>query len=617
MLEQFTRPFKYPKSEALLQLKTSADSELLPKSKTKNWKKTLTRIWTHLAHSKLLLVMVLLMVVLSSTMVLLSPYMLGQAIDHIPEGLSVIIYWIIALAVVYSIQSISIFLQNYWMIGAAQNTVFSMRTKLFRQLHLLPIAFFDKRRHGELMSRVTNDMENVSSTLNSSFIQIVTSVLTLVGILVMMLIHSVLLTLLTLLVVPAMVFGMKWITRRTSGLFKEQQSDLGEMNGYIEETLSGQRIVKTFSLEKKVIEEFRQKNEQYKRSAFWAQTLSGFIPKLMNGLNNLSFAIIAGIGGVFVVQDMISVGIMVMFAEYSRQFTRPLNDLANQFNTLLSAVAGAERVFEIMDEEEERSDEVAAIELPHIKGDVEFSNVSFAYEGSDETVKEVSFTATKGQTIAFVGPTGAGKTTLINLLSRFYIPDQGTIYLDGHDITKIKRESLRAHMAFVLQDSFLFEGTVRDNIRYGKLEATEEEIVEATKQANAHSFIMKLPDQYDTLLKHGGSGISQGQKQLLSIARAILANPSILILDEATSSIDTITEVHIQDALQSLMKGRTSFIIAHRLNTVRKVDQIMVLVEGRIIEQGSHDQLLEKKGFYAELYHSQLRDKTNSGMPIL
>lgn len=611
MLKELSRPFQYPRSQRNEEDSSNTVQPSVRKPKARNSMATLKRIWMYLADSKGRLGMVLIMIVLNSSLALLGPFLVGMAVDDflVARDSSGLIYLLLGLMAVYLVYSLSGWLQNIWMIGIAQNTVYTMRTQLFRHLHQLPITFFDKRRHGELMSRVTNDIENVSSTLNSSFIQIISSVLALIGTISVMLWLSPLLMLLTLLVVPAMVFGMKWITRRTGRLFKEQQRNLGDLNGYIEETMSGQRIVKTFSLEKRVISEFKVKNERLKGSGFWAQTFSGFIPKLMNGLNNLSFAIIAGVGGILALHDIISIGVIVIFAEYSRQFTRPLNDLANQFNTFLSAIAGAERVFDVLDEEEESKDEGDAVHLPEVRGDVSFSHVSFAYDKGSETITDMSFAASPGETIAFVGPTGAGKTTVINLLSRFYDADSGTIFIDGHDITTIKRESLRRRMAFVLQDSFLFQGTIRENIRYGRLEASDDEVEEAAKLANAHTFIMKLSDRYDTVLKQGGSGISQGQKQLLSIARAILANPSILILDEATSSIDTITEIHIQDALQRLMQGRTSFVIAHRLNTVQNVDTILVLEDGQIIERGSHEQLLEEKGFYYELYHSQLKNE--------
>ena len=582
------------------------------KKEVRNWYGTLKRLWRYLSVRKGLLSLVLVMVVVSSALGLLGPFIVGTSIDKyiVDQDTATFVKALVALLFIYIFYSLSSWLQNYWMIGIAQDTVFEMRTSLFHHLQKLPIPYFDKRQHGELMSRVTNDMENVSSTLNSSFIQVVSSVLTLVGTVSVMIYLSPLLTVITLTIVPVMFFGLKWITNRTGKLFKETQKNLGELNGYIEETISGQRIVKSFSQEERVMREFREKSTKLKKTAYWAQTYSGFIPKLMNVLNNLSFAIIAFIGGVFALNGTagITIGVIVIFAEYSRQFTRPLNDLANQFNTLLSAVAGAERVFDVLDETEEAEDEKNARELTSVKGDVTFNNATFSYEEDEQTIRNVSFHVSAGETVAFVGPTGAGKTTMINLLSRFYQLDSGEIFIDGHEIKSIKRESLRSHMAFVLQDSFLFEGTIRENIRYGKLNATDAEVEEAAKSANAHSFIKKLPNGYDTVLKQDGSGISQGQKQLLSIARALLADPSILVLDEATSSIDTITEVKIQEALQRLMKGRTSFVIAHRLNTIQKADQILVLQDGQLIEKGSHDDLLAYGGFYHDLFTSQLRD---------
>jgi len=430
----------------------------------------------------------------------------------------------------------------------------------------------------------------------------------LVGTIAVMIWLSPILTIATLLIVPLMYMGMLWITNRTGRFFKEQQQRLGDINGYIEEIVSGQRIVKMFSQEERVIEEFTEKSGRLRDAGFWAQCVSGFIPKLMNGLNNLGFTLVAAVGGLLALHHMISIGIIVTFAEYTRQFTRPLNDLSNQFNTLLSAVAGAERVFEILDEEVETVDEAQAAALPAIKGEVVFQGVSFSYEEESKTIKDVSFRVNPGETVALVGPTGAGKTTIINLLSRFYNVDQGAILIDGIDISTVKRASLREKMGFVLQDSYLFQGTVMENIRYGRLDASDDEVIEAAKMANAYSFIMNLPEQFNTMLTQDGGGISQGQRQLLSIARAILAKPSILILDEATSSIDTVTEIKIQEALERLMDGRTSFVIAHRLNTIQRADQILVIGEGKIVEKGSHAELLEQKGAYYELYTSQFKE---------
>ncbi|MFI8684249.1 ABC transporter ATP-binding protein [Rossellomorea sp. NPDC077527] len=578
--------------------------------KARDAKGTLRRLWSYLSRMKMFLYLVILMVFISSAASLLGPFLVGKAIDEyiVTKEATGLIRLVIGLITVYILHSLSIWFQNYWMIGVAQDTVYRLRKDLFHQLHQLSIPFFDKRKHGELMSRVTNDIDNVSATLNSSFIQIISSILTLVGTVSIMLWLSPLLTLITLTIVPLMILGMKWITKRTGRLFKEYQQNIGELNGYIEETISGHSIIKTFSREETAIKDFSEKNQRLRTSAYWADTYSGFIPKLMNVLNNLSFAVIAGVGGIFALNGMITIGVIVIFAEYARQFTRPLNELANQYNTLLSAIAGAERVFQILDEEEEAKDEGDAVEINSVEGKVDFQHVSFSYEKGERTLEDVSFSIRPGETIALVGPTGAGKTTITNLLSRFYELNEGSIKIDGRDIQTIKRKSLRQQMGFVLQDSFLFQGTIADNIRYGRLDASDEEVRSAAKLANAHTFIGKMPQGYESLLRADGSGISQGQKQLLSIARAILSDPSILILDEATSSIDTITELKIQDALKRLMEGRTSVVVAHRLNTIRQADQILVLDQGRIIERGSHEELLEEKGFYHGLYHSQLKE---------
>jgi ATP-binding cassette subfamily B multidrug efflux pump len=577
----------------------------------KNWSGTLRKIWSYCSVHKGLLLLIFLMVLISSSLGLLGPYLLGVAIDRfvVSSSSDGLILLLLLLAGNYVLLSLSSWLQNYWMIGVAQKTVYAMREDLFRQLHKLPMSYFVKRQHGELMSRLTNDIDNVSQTLNSSFIQLVSSVFTFTGMIILMIWLSPLLTLITLVIIPIMFYGMKWITARTSKYFKEQQKNLGDLNGFVEETLSGQSIVKVFSREEQVTTEFLEKAQKLKVSGYWAQTYSGFIPKLMNGLTNLSFGVIAIVGGMLVMKDMISIGVVVTFSEYARQCIRPLNDLANQFNTFLSAIAGAERVFEVLEENGEVSDEQDAIELPELQGEIVFSNVSFSYNQEGKTLQGVEFRVAPGETLALVGPTGAGKSTIVQLLSRFYDADFGHIFIDGHDIKSIQRANLRRHMGFVLQDSFLFQGTIRENIRYGKLDASDAEVEQAAISANAHAFIMKLPMQYDTLLKQDGSGISQGQKQLMSIARAILADPSILILDEATSSIDTITELKIQEALFRLMKGRTSIVIAHRLNTIQQADQILVVDKGTVIEKGSHASLLQEKGFYYGLFHNQFDDE--------
>ncbi|MFS0672031.1 ABC transporter ATP-binding protein [Ornithinibacillus sp. 179-J 7C1 HS] len=601
-------PFQYEK------IPLENISEEVTKKRAKNTWGTIKRIWSYLAREKTRLWLVVLMVLISSAMSLLGPFMVGKAIDFFimtkeAQGLALLA---IGLLGVYLLNSLSIFLQSFWMIGIAQNTVYDLRSELFRKFHRLPIAYFDKRQHGELMSRITNDIDNVNNTLNQSVIQVFSSVLTLVGTVGVMLYLSPVLTVVTMSIIPVMFFATRWITKRTGPLYKLQQKRLGELNGYVEETVSGQHVVKTYSQEERVINEFEVKNKDLNHSGFWALTIAGFIPKVMNMLNFLSFGMIALVGGILALNTtLVTVGTIVIFTEYARQFTRPLNELSNQFNLLLSAVAGAERVFNVIDEVEEELDEGNAIELENTNGHFKFENVSFGYE--DETILDnISFEAKPGQSVAFVGHTGAGKTTIINLISRFYNYDSGSITLDGIDLKDIKRSSLRSHMAFVLQDSFLFHNTIRENIRYGRLNATDEEVIEAAKKANAHDFIMQLPDGYDTILDQDGSGISQGQKQLLTIARAFIAEPTILILDEATSNIDTITELKIQEALKELMKGRTSFIIAHRLNTIQEADQIVMLEHGTILEKGNHEELLNLRENYFNLYKGQLREVVGS-----
>ncbi|GGG15661.1 ABC transporter ATP-binding protein [Paenibacillus aceti] len=609
MFKALVEPFRHPYPKEVIQRQEGSGRK--PRAKARDWSGTLGRLWGYLAQRKAKLTLVLVMVVFSSSLALLGPYMLGVAVDDYlgGSGGQPWVWFLVGIGLVYAGSSLTSWLQNIWMIEIAQETVYRMRSDLFTKLHALPISFYSKRQQGEIMSRVTNDIENVSSTLNSSAIQIFSSVLTLTGTIVVMLYLSPILTLLTFIVVPLMMFGMRWITRRTGPLYKQRQKDLGNLNGYIEETLSGQRIIKAFSQEERVLREFRTRNAAIRKSGFWAQTISGFIPKLMNFLNNFSFALVAGIGGVLAIYGQVTVGVIIVFVEYARQFTRPLNDLANQWNTLLSAIAGAERVFEVMDEDEEAADESGAQPIEQVAGKVSFSQVYFSYEQDGDTLEDISFTAEPGEMIALVGPTGAGKTTLIQLLSRFYEHDNGIIAIDDKDINSIRRDSLRSHMAFVLQDSFLFQGSIRDNIAFGRLEATDAEIEAAARLANAHSFIMRLPHGYDERLGIGGDGISQGQKQLLAIARAMLANPSILVLDEATSSIDTVTELKIQEGLQRLMKGRTSFVIAHRLNTIRQADKILVLKDGQLIEQGDHRDLLKRDGFYSKLYYGQLQEQ--------
>ncbi|MEK4700312.1 ABC transporter ATP-binding protein [Solibacillus sp. FSL R7-0668] len=570
-------------------------------ARAENWTYTIKRILDFVAEQKALLIVVLLLVVASSLLALIGPFIIGRLIDRFIDGssLSTLDLWLYGLAVIYLLYGLASYFQNYWMVSIAQQTVYRIRTQLYEHFFKLPLRFFDKRKHGELMSRATNDIETISSTLNSAFIQVVSSILTLTGTVAVMLWLSPLLTLVTMLIIPLMFYGMRWITKRTSLLFKQQQAAIGEMNGLIEESINGQHVVKAFSQEQEMLRQFDEKNQRIRTVGFWSLTYSGFIPKVMNTLNSLSFAIVACVGGVFAYYGHISIGTIVIFTEYARQFTRPLNDLANQFNTVLSALAGAERVFLILDE---KPDHVAGNNVL-LSGDVRFDQVSFQYDADavKPTLSNVSFTIESGQSVALIGQTGAGKTTIMQLLTGLYEKTSGRILFDGVPIEEISKAHLREQMAFVLQDPFLFEMSIKDNIRYGKLDATDAEIIEAAKKANAHSFIERLPNGYETIISGDGSQISQGQKQLISIARAFVANPKILLLDEATSSIDTVTELHIQAALEKLMQGRTSFIIAHRLNTISKVDYVIVLNQGKIVEQGPRHQLIEEQGIFGQM----------------
>lgn len=575
--------------------------------KASNVKKTLKRIWNLVDEQRLLLILVLVMVLLTSVFTLLGPFLIGRLIDEqiVPKKLTGLATIIITLIGIYVALSITSFLQNYLMIGIAQQTVFRMRTKLFKKYQTLPISFFDRRQHGDLMSRMTNDMDNVSTTLNSTFIEVFSSILIIVGTVTIMLFLSPLLTLLTMFIIPIMYFATRWITKRTGILFKRQQATLGELNGMVEETVSGQLVVKAYSQEKRMLTSFQKRSELLKRTGYWANIYSGCMPKVMNLLNNLSFALIAGVGGYLAYKGHVTIGTIVIFVEYARQFTRPLNELANQFNNVLSALAGAERVFELIDEE----DEIETVKnslTERLRGQIDFENVYFKYniEQQPYTLENINLTITAGTTVALIGSTGAGKTTIMQLIARFYDAQKGRILIDGQPIESIKRADLRQQMAFVLQEPFLFEMTIMDNIRYGRLEATDEEIITACKQANAHDFIEKLAGGYEHILTAEAGDISQGQKQLLSIARALVADPAILLLDEATSSIDTVTELKIQEALDRLMEGRTSIIIAHRLNTVKKAHHIFVMERGKIIEQGSPTQLLNEQGRYYDMVHA-------------
>ena len=578
-----------------------------PVLKPKNVKNTLKRMWWYLSEHKIRLFFVFLLVVITSVLTLVGPYLIGKAIDNyiIPRDFNGLFRLLLFMAAIYALISLFIWLQNRTMINVAQLTIRNMRKDAFDKLESLPISFFDTRPRGDVMSRLTNDIDLINNALSSSLTQIFSSIITLTGTVILMLWLSPLLTVISMITVPIMLITTNIITKHTRRYFSEQQRVLGVLNGFAEENISGQKVVKAFVREAKEIERFEVTNEELKNVGIKAQIYSGIMGPLMNVLNNIGFAIVALSGGWLAVQQVITVGTIATFINYTKQFTRPLNELANQINIIQSAIASAERLFEIMDESPEPADPPDAIELKSVKGDVEFRNVSFSYKPDEAVLKNINFHAYPGQTIALVGPTGAGKTSIINLLTRFYDPDNGDIFIDGYNIQKITRKSLRSSLGIVLQDTYLFSESVKENIRYGRLDATDEEVKAAARLANAEQFILSLPEGYDTILSEDGGDLSQGQRQLLAIARAILANPAILILDEATSSVDTRTEQHIQEAMLKLMEGRTSFVIAHRLSTIRKADMILVINDGEIIERGNHMQLLKQKGFYYNLYMSQ------------
>lgn len=571
--------------------------------KPKNIKQTLLRLWSYLNKYKILLFIVFILVIVNTLSTLLGSYMLRPLVNnYIEKGdLVGLAKGLVVMALIYLIGVIATYFQARVMIGISQKTIYDLRTDLFDKMQHLPVKYFDTNTHGDLMSRFTNDVDTVSDALNNTITQLFSGIISLSGTLILMLTISPILTILTLFIVPAMFFTAKAILGRSKSYFSAQQKAIGKVNGYIEEMVTGSKVVKVFNHEKDVEDEFDKLADDLCQKATKAQILSGMMMPAMQGLNTLNYALVAMVGGVLSISGILDIGGMLVFLQYSRQFGRPINEISNQFNTLLSALAGAERMFELMDVTPEPEDNNSAIELKNIKGDVRFNDVTFGYNEDKIILKNISLFAKPGQKIALVGSTGAGKTTITNLLTRFYDIQSGEITIDGIDIKDIKRNSLRNSMAMVLQDTHLFTGTVKENIKYGRLDATDEEVVAAATLAGADSFIRRLPHGYDTMLEGDGANLSQGQRQLLNIARAAIANPAILILDEATSSVDTRTERHIEHGMDRLMKNRTTFVIAHRLSTVRNSDAIMVIENGEIIERGNHDELMEQHGRYYRL----------------
>jgi len=585
-------------------------SRFASRERANDTKGTLLKLWSYFDSQRRPLIAVTIGVMLQSFLLLLVPFLVGRAIDSF-SGLDDSVDFAalrIILIILLSVYIMSTFLnvfQGWTMAIMSQKIVQNMRESLFVKLQKLPISFFDRRSHGEIMSRLTNDIDNVSTTISSSLTALINGVFTVSGTFVMMLILSPILTAASLIIIPLVYLLTRFVAKTTKVLFREQQKALGQLNGLVEESISGIEIVRAFNQEQNLIDQFEVANQNLRNFGLKAMIYSGFLMPLMNVISNFGFTIIATLGSILAIRGTISVGIIAAFLTYSRQFSRPLNDIANIFNTLQSALAGAERVFQIMEEQIELEDAPDAIVAGDFKGEVTFKQVDFGYEVDKPIVKKLDFHVEAGKMVAIVGPTGAGKTTIVNLLTRFYEVNTGEILIDGNNIDAYTRQSLRQNFGMVLQDTYLFSGTIKENLRYGRIDATDEEIINAAKMAASHAFIAGLPDGYQTQLIEGGSNISQGQRQLLAITRAILADPSILILDEATSNIDTRTEIRIQQALLTLMKGRTSFVIAHRLSTIREADMIMVIDDGQIKELGTHEQLLAENGFYAQMYEAQ------------
>ena len=588
--------------------------------KPKETKQTIKRLLGYLGKDKKHVIIALVCVVISSLSTLAGSYMLSPIINGITEtydkaskasgdagviineGLKTLGLGILLMLAIYGIGVISMYLQQRIMIGVSQRALKTLRKDLFDHIQTLPVRYFDTNATGDIMSRFTNDVDVVGEMLNNTVIQLIQGCISIVGTVSIMLYMNVWLALLTILLVPLMLKAGGSIAKRSSKYYRQQQSALGKLNGYIEETVTGQKVVKVFCHEEKAVEEFTDLNNDLRKKQVKAQFFGGIMGPVMGNIGQVSYGITACVGGLFCLAGRLSLGGLTVFVNYSRQFSRPINEISMQINTIFSALAGAERVFKVMDEEPEEADKPDAVEMDDVKGEVIMEDVSFGYNPDKVILKHINLYAHAGQKVAFVGSTGAGKTTITNLLNRFYDIQEGKITIDGRDIKDYARKSLRSHIAMVLQDTHLFTGSVRENIRYGRPDATDEEVEQAAKTASAHSFIMRLENGYDTMLEGDGINLSQGQRQLLNIARAAVSKAPILVLDEATSSVDTRTEMHIDHGMERLMKDRTTFVIAHRLSTVRNADCIMVLEQGEIIERGTHEQLLAEKGRYYQLY---------------
>ncbi len=589
----------------------------MPGEKAKDFKGTMKKLMSYLGMYKIPFLFVAIFAIGSTIFNILGPKILGKATTEIFNGLvgkisggagidfDKIGRILILLMGLYVCSALFSFIQGYIMTGVSQKLTYRMRKEISEKINRLPMNYFDRQPHGEVLSRNTNDVDTLSQSLNQSATQLITSVTTIIGVLVMMLSISPLMTLIALLILPVSVGLISVIVKRSQKYFKNQQEYLGHVNGQVEEVYGGHNIVKAFNKETDVIAEFDRDNDILYESAWKSQFLSGMMMPIMQFVGNLGYVAVVILGGWLAIKDVIEVGDIQSFIQYVRNFTQPIQQVAQVANMLQSTAAASERVFEFLEEEEEDQTVPDAVSIKGLEGRVEFEHVRFGYNPEHTIIHDFSAKVEPGQKIAIVGPTGAGKTTMVKLVMRFYDVNSGSIKVDGHDIRDFNRSELREMFGMVLQDTWLFKGSIEDNIRYGKLDATHEEVVEAAKAAYVDRFVQTLPGGYEMELNEEANNVSQGQKQLLTIARAILADPKILILDEATSSVDTRTEVRIQKAMDNLMRGRTSFIIAHRLSTIRDADLILVMKDGDIIEQGNHEELLNKGGFYAELYNSQ------------
>lgn len=589
-----------------------------PNDRANNFRQTMRKLIGYLRDYRLAIFVVLLFAVGSTLFTIVGPRILGQITTEVFEGITAQIAGagggidfvaignvMLVLVVLYLISSAFRYIQSYIMAGVTMQVTYRMRREISQKINRLPLKYFDGTSTGEVLSRITNDVDTVSQTLNQSLSQIVTSISTLVGILIMMLTISVVMTIATVVAVPISVIIMGRIIRRSQRYFQQQQASLGNVNGHIEEMYTGHNVVQAFNGEARSLEQFNTYNDALFGSAWKSQFISGLIRPILTIVGNIGYVIVSILGGYLAIQGVITVGDIQAFIQYSRQFNQPIFAIAGISNVLQQTAAAAERVFDFLAEEEEVANSESPVQVDHVVGHVAFENVSFGYEADKLIIRNLSVEVQPGQKIAIVGPTGAGKTTLIKLLMRYYDVNAGAILVDGHDIRDFKRQDLRNVFGVVLQDAWLYKGTILENIRYGRLDASDEEVLAAADAAHVDHFVRTLPDGFNTVLAEDSNNISQGQRQLLTIARAILADPRILILDEATSSVDTRTELLIQRAMDQLMQNRTSFVIAHRLSTIRNADSILVMRDGNVVEQGNHDALLAAGGFYAELYYSQ------------